>query len=139
VSQEPTTPHLALLQRQREALGRRDLEAVSATYTPDAVIDASPVGGVVFEGRDAIRGFFADWLGPYGEYELEGEDFRDFGNGVTFGVVGSRGRPTGGSGWVETRFASVVTWAGGLIEKTTFYSDSDEARAAAERLAKERG
>jgi ketosteroid isomerase-like protein len=130
---------LEALQRQRDALSRRDLDRVSATYTPDAVIDASPLGAVVFEGRDAIRGFWEDWLGPYEEYELEGEDFRGFGNGVTFGVVVSRGRPTGGSSWVETRFASVVTWVDGLIERTAFYRDIDEARAAAERLAEERG
>ena len=139
MTEESTTSDLLeTLQRQRTALGRRNLDAVSATYTPDAVIDASPLGALVFEGRGAIRGFWEDWLGPYEEYELEGEDFRDFGNGVTFGVVASRARPAGTNGRVETRFASVVRWAGGLIERTTFYSDADEARAAAERLAGER-
>ena len=140
MTEESTTSDLLeALQRQRTALGRRDLDAVSATYTPDAVIDASPLGALVFEGRGAIRGFWEDWLGPYEQYELEGEDFGDFGNGVTFGVVVSRGRPIDSSGWVETRFASVVTWVGALIERTTFYTDIDEARAAAERLAQERG
>jgi ketosteroid isomerase-like protein len=139
MSDGSTTPDsLEVLRRQREALTRRDFDAVRATYTADAVIDASPVGGVVFEGRDAILDFFEDWIGAYEEYELEGEDFRDFGNGVTFGVVASRARPAGTNGRVETRFASVVRWAGGLIERTTFYSDADEARAAAERLAGER-
>jgi hypothetical protein len=33
----------------------------------------------------------------------------------------------------------VVTWIDGLIERTTNYFDIDEARAAAERLAEERG
>jgi len=32
----------------------------------------------------------------------------------------------------------VVTWADGLIERTTFYADVNQARAAAERLAEER-
>jgi hypothetical protein len=140
MTEESTTSDLLeALQRQRTALGSRDLDAVSATYTPDAVIDASPLGALVFEGRDAIRGFWEDWLGPYEEYELEGEDFEDFGNGVTFGVGVSRGRLIDSSGWVETRFASVVRWVGALIERTTFYTDIDEARAAAERLAQERG
>jgi hypothetical protein len=140
MNEESTTPDLVeVLQRQRTALSSRDLDEVSATYTPDAVIDASPLGALVFEGRDAIRGFWEDWLGPYEEYELEGEDFGDFRHGVTFGVVVSRGRPIDSSGWVETRFASVVTWVGALIERTTLYTDIDRARAAAERLAQQRG
>jgi hypothetical protein len=35
--------------------------------------------------------------------------------------------------------ASVATWTNALIERTTTYPDIDEARAAAERLAQERG
>ena len=50
-----------------------------------------------------------------------------------------RGRLPGSTGWVQTRIADVVTWAGGLIERQTAYTDVDEARAAAERLAQERG
>ncbi|HXW58406.1 MAG TPA: hypothetical protein VEJ23_02895 [Solirubrobacteraceae bacterium] len=34
---------------------------------------------------------------------------------------------------------AVWTWRDGLIVRTTNYADLDEARAAAERLAKERG
>jgi SnoaL-like domain len=38
------------------------------------------------------------------------------------------------------RYASVLAWVGGLIVRfTTTYIDVDEARAAAERLAEERG
>jgi hypothetical protein len=35
----------------------------------------------IFEGRDAIRGLFADWVEPYEEYEAKCEEFRDLGNG----------------------------------------------------------
>ena len=41
--------------------------------------------------------------------------------------------------WVEFRDARVMIWADGLIERTTAFLDIDEARAAAERLARERG
>jgi hypothetical protein len=37
------------------------------------------------------------------------------------------------------RFAAVTTWVDGLIERNTNYTDIDEARAGAERLAEERG
>jgi len=35
------------------------------------------------------------------------------------------------------RFAAITTWVDGLIKRSTFYTDIDEARAAAERLAEE--
>jgi hypothetical protein len=41
--------------------------------------------------------------------------------------------------WIPDRFAVVVTWTHGLIEKVTNFTDADHARAAAERLAEERG
>ena len=129
---------LEALRRHRAALARRDFDAALAVYGPDAVFDTALVGGVVFEGRDAVRSFFEDWISPYEEHEQRAEDVKNFGNGVTFGVVAQHARPTGSSAAVEVRFASVLTWADGLIERATFYSDIDEARAAAERLAAER-
>ncbi|HMD55915.1 MAG TPA: hypothetical protein VKG82_00405 [Solirubrobacteraceae bacterium] len=67
------------------------------------------------------------------------EEFRDLGNGVTLIVQLARGRPTGSSAFVEFRSASVAIWASGLIERFATCTDIDEARAAAERLAKKRG
>jgi acyl carrier protein phosphodiesterase len=45
----------------------------------------------------------------------------------------------GGDGRVEQRLAQLATWANGRIEWLKDYRDLDEARAAAERLAQERG
>jgi ketosteroid isomerase-like protein len=45
-----------LLQRQIDAVHRRDYEAVVALYAPDAVWGTSPMGIGVFEGHSAIRG-----------------------------------------------------------------------------------
>ena len=96
MSEESATPDLEeALRRHREALSRRDFDAVLAMYVPDAIIDGSPVV--------------------------------------------QRGPPAGSTASVQVQLASAVTWADGLIEWTTFYSDVDEARAAAERLAEERG
>jgi hypothetical protein len=63
----------------------------------------------------------------------------DLGAGVSFAVVVMRGRPRGSTGWIRFRYASVGSWVDGLIERSTNYLDIDEARAAAERLARERG
>jgi hypothetical protein len=109
-------------------------------FAPDAVWNAASAGGLigVWEGREAIRGVFEDWFGAYEDYDAKADEVRDLGNGVTFGVTLHRARPKGSSGFVELRSAAVTIWRDGLIERFTTYTDIDQARAAAERLAKER-
>jgi ketosteroid isomerase-like protein len=94
---------------------------------------------MTFEGRTAIRGFWEDWTVAYEELEGRSEEILDLGNGVAFGVVRASGRPVGSTGRVENRVAIVAVWEEGLIVRITTYDDPDEARAAAERLAEERG
>jgi ketosteroid isomerase-like protein len=137
--EESTTPDLEEKVRRVIEADRRDLDAGVAFFAPDAVWDTSPLGMRVFEGREAIRGMFEDWWETFEEDERELEEFRDLGNGVTFGVLFQRGRPAGSSGFVELHAAMVATWADGLIERLTAYVNVDEARVAAERLAEERG
>ena len=60
-------------------------------------------------------------------------------NGVGFEVARQSGRPLGSTGRIQQRYASVTESAEGLIVRGTFYTDIDEARAAAERRARERG
>jgi hypothetical protein len=99
----------------------------------------SPLGVGVFVGRDALHGLFEDWRSVYEDFEQAVEEFRDLGGGVTLPVVLQRARLPGSGGFVEVRYAAVTTWVDGLIQRVTIYTDIDEARAAAERLAKERG
>jgi len=123
-----------------EALNRRDIDAaMSAAWAPDAVWDASPLGVGVFAGRDAIRGFAEDWLAAYEDYEQVVEEFRDLGNGVTFCLLLQKGRPVGSTGYVGLQYAVVGTWRDGLVERAVVHTDIGAARAAAERLAEERG
>ena len=138
---ESTTGDLEALARQvYDAISRRDFDALLARYTPDAVLVAASLGmAETFEGREAIRGVIEDALAPYDDYEIVLEEFRDLGNCVTFNVQLARGRPTGSSVFVEQRAAWVTLWTDGLIERSSIYTDIDEARAAAERLAGERG
>ena len=75
----------------------------------------------------------------YEEFEWRSEEILDLGNGVVFGVARASGRPVGSTGRVENRVVIVAVWEEGLIVRGTTYTDIDEARAAAERLAKERG
>jgi hypothetical protein len=91
-----------------------------------------------FERRAAIRSFIEDWFGMYEELEYGLEGVRDLSKGVVFAVVIQNGRPVGSAGHVRQREGWVYVWVGGLIARLTI-SDIDEGRAAAERLAEERG
>jgi uncharacterized protein (TIGR02246 family) len=137
MSEEPTTADLVeLVQRIVAATNARDFDAVASLYAPDAVLDSRLE---VFEGRSAIRGVYEDWWRAYQDHQQEVEEVRDLGNGVIFVAILQRARLPDTSGALQNRYAAVATWANGLIEKQTNYQDIDEARAAAERLAEERG
>jgi len=137
---ESTTPDLLELSRHFvEASNRLDFDAMTSFYVEDGVFDTSALGMGVFEGREAIRGFFEDWHRAYENWDQVIEEFHDLGNGVTFAVLLQRGRPAGSSGFVAQRYAAVGAWTDGLIEWSMVHTDPDQARAAAERLAEERG
>jgi ketosteroid isomerase-like protein len=138
---ESTTPDLVELgRRANEAANRRDFDASMSTFGADAVWDLSLVGLGTYEGIGAIRGFFEDWIGTYEEYEVSEEESVELGGGVTFVVQRQRARPRGSSAEVTLRYGQVNVWDDGLVVRSTLYPEADimEARAAAERLAKER-
>jgi ketosteroid isomerase-like protein len=116
------------------------VEEEMSFYGPDPVYDVSPMGIGVFQGRTAIRRFLADWMSSYDGYREEVEEIVDFGDGIAFAAVRESGRPAGGSIATQTHstYGFVIVWIDGKIARITAYPDIDEARAAAERLAKER-
>ena len=136
MSEESTTPNpVELARRQSEAGNRRDLDAVTSSFAEDATFD----GRVdTIEGRAAIRSFLEDWFGAYEELEFGFEEVRDLGKGVVFAVVIQNGRLVGSAGHVRQREGWIYVWARGLIARLTI-SEVEEASAAAERLAEERG
>ena len=132
--------HLAELNRAFiEAANRGDVDAFMSFFAPNAVWDNSPVGTGTFEGAAQVRRVVEDWIGVYEEFEVETEEFCSLGNGVAFGVNVQTGRPVGSTGVVQLRQGFVSLVRDGLIERVTTYLDPNEARAAAERLAQERG
>jgi ketosteroid isomerase-like protein len=141
MSDESTTPDLLeLVRRGYDAGFRRNFDAALSAFAPDAVWQTHGLG-TSFEGVAAIRGFLEDWRGSYEELEVDFEELLDVGNGVIFGVMIQEGRPTGSLGQVRVRHrhATVSVWEDAKIVRVINYSDPDEARAAAERLAQERG
>jgi ketosteroid isomerase-like protein len=138
MSEESTTPDLVeRVRRQFEAGNRRDIDAVMSSFAVDAVFEGRALGDV-FEGQTAIRAFVEGWFGMYEELEFKLEEVHDLGSGVVLAVVLQDARPAGIAGHVQQREGWVYVWTGGLIARLTA-SDIDEARAAAERLAEERG
>jgi len=137
VAEKSTTPDLVeRSQRLVDAMNAGDIDAAMNLYASDVVVEGAMQ---TLEGRGAVRGWTRDWRDAFDEFELTAEEVRDLGNSVTFGVSISRGRPRGGAGWIQFRYGVVNTWVDGLVRRSTFYLDIDEARAAAERLAQERG
>ena len=114
------------------------MDGLMSLFAPDGVYDTSPSGLGVYEGRAAIRAFLGEWWGAFDELHFEPEQVLDLGNGVTFSVVRQDGRPAGSTSRVRTHEAHVIEWVAGQAARVTVYTDIDEARAAAERLAEER-
>jgi ketosteroid isomerase-like protein len=86
-----------------------------------------------------FRGFLEGWWANWEDHHHGIQEILDLGHGVVFVALGEDGRPTGSSARVQARAGWVYEWARGKIVRITTYMDIDEARAAAERLAEERG
>jgi ketosteroid isomerase-like protein len=134
VSKSPDPVELA--RRFLAAVNRRDVHAVEAFYASDAVLRGAEIG--LFAGPGAIGSFFEDLLSRYDDFHGEVEEIVDLGNGVGFLVTICRARPVGSDEEVGIRLASVLVGTEGVIGRQTNYIDIDEARAAAQRLAKSR-
>jgi ketosteroid isomerase-like protein len=140
MSEESTTPDLVeLARRSFEPLSRHDVDGIMSFYAPDAVWDLSTGGLGMFRGHAAIRDFMEDWLRSYDRVEVDLGEVVHLGSGVVFIVCEQKGLLAGSGGEVAIRYAAVIVWVDGLIESVTNYLDIDEARAAAARLAEERG
>jgi ketosteroid isomerase-like protein len=137
--EESTTPDLVELMRLLfEALNSGDFEGFTNLLAPEAVFEQIAFG-TAFEGVVAIRGFLEEWTGAYDGYHAEVQEILDLGSGVVFSVVRQSGHPHGSAGRVTASIGNVASWVDGLVVRATIYLDIDEARAAAERLAQERG
>jgi hypothetical protein len=139
VSEESTTPDLRELTRRMIEADPFDEWAMFAEqfFAPNAVWDA--FSGQTFEGRGAIVGFVRDYWSMFDDHHHYVEEDADLGHGVIWGVLRERGRIKGADAYVEARWAFVSLLIEGQCVRFAGYRDLDEGRAAAERLAEERG
>jgi SnoaL-like domain len=142
MQREPKTPDLVERARAWLDVDPRDddFAVFMSLFAEDAVYDASQPGVSVFVGAAAIRRFAEDWLASYEEWESDWEEAQDLGNRVVFGVNRQDGRLAGSEGRVQERYALTFTFdAADRFARVDVSRDIDEARAAAERRAEERG
>ena len=119
-----------------EAFARGDFDGAVGFFTPNAVWEM--VGGETFEGTQAIRGFMEDFCGHFERFGVDVEEIRAFSDVVLFVVNTMWGRPLNSTVEVRQRGGFVYEIEDRLAVRCTAYSNVDEARAAAERLAEER-
>jgi hypothetical protein len=135
--EKSTTPDLEeLTRRVVEAASRRDVDALLGFYSPRATLD-SHVG--TFEGVDAIRAFLEDWWRGYEDYQISADEIVRLGEGAVLTISTQVARLVGGSESFRLHNGHIFRFEDELVVRVTVYHDIDEARAAAERLAKERG
>jgi steroid delta-isomerase-like uncharacterized protein len=110
------------------AVSRHDLEAMRAIYAPDLVDDFVPIG--VFEGREAVVGFFTEWFAAFPDDRMEVLDVACDGETAvvewrgtgTFSGGTFQGRhPTGRQ--VGFRGCDVLRFEAGQLKSNTIYID----------------
>jgi hypothetical protein len=127
-----------LTRQSMEASNRLEFEASATMFAPDAVFDASAAGLGRFEGAEAIHGYLADWYSSYEQQELRRWQGTDLGGGVVLVDVLFEARLLGSERTVRERWVFTSIWQDAMITSVVASRDIDEARAAAERLARER-
>ena len=135
---ESTTPNLVEIMRRRfEALNKHDIDAVMSFFAPNAVLDVGSLG-LHEVGANAIRAFTEDWWGSYEEYENAPEEIVQVGEGIVLVRTTLAGRLPGSSETLRLHGGYLYEFQNGLIVRWAIYRNLDEARAAADRLAKDR-
>ena len=80
-----------------------------------------------------------DWYAPYEDVRIEIREIVNLGGGVVMAVFRQSGRLGDDPSRLREDIALVYEWSYALIERVTSYVGPEEARAAADRLAEQRG
>ena len=76
--------HIELLREGYAGINRKDFDGVLALVHPDFVWEndpAGPLGATVYRGRDAVKGFWEDFLGSFDDFHQEPYEFREAAGG----------------------------------------------------------
>ena len=103
--------------------------------TPDFVWDVEPLGLGHYQGRDAYRRFYEEWVSSYDTWSLELEQLEVIDPGMTLTSVVQRGTPRDTDQSVEFRWGQISLWDGDRMRRVINFETFEEARAKATRLA----
>jgi uncharacterized protein len=109
-----------------EAFARGDLDAVAELCDPDIVVRDPERTGTTFQGPDALRRFFEEWLENWEEYRSEPQEFIESGDQVMVRATQTgRGKRSG----IEIRqdISQVFRVRDGRIVEYRVFTDRDEA------------
>ena len=142
MAEESTTPDLVALARQAYvAYNREGITGILRYLAPDVEWrnpTESPNAGV-FIGHKGV----VEWQGmvdaAFKEMHFEPEWIDQLPPGQVLASVRFRFRSPTSDVQLEVPFAHLMTWRDGKVTRFRMYTDIDEARTAAERLARERG
>lgn len=123
-----TRAMMSLFRTHREAEGRRDYDAVMATFTTDCYLETVALG-LRSEGREAARSSYVAYFTAFPDLAPDDDGFASGDHVlVSWGVLrGTSGgdwlgvAPSGGS--FAVRFADVFTFGDGYMRGETIYFD----------------
>lgn len=102
--------------------------------TPDFVWDMTPMGLGRYDGPEAFRAFFDEWISSFGHWSMEPAEPEEIGDGVVVTAVRQGGTMHGSEHSVELRFAQLGVWEGARLKRMVNYPELEEARSAAAEL-----
>ena len=62
------------LERRKQAIVTRDVDALGALYSEDAVVD-TPAGGGTTKGRRVVESVYRNWFDSFPDFKLENEQY----------------------------------------------------------------
>ena len=125
--------NVEIVREHFEGVNRRDWAAVIAAYDEEVVLvvhDLVAPDAGVFNGREAVGGWFGDWFRAFGkDYRFEVEEARSIGQHV-LAVARHHGSGRASGVKVEQITANLYTVRGAKIVRVELYASATEALKA---------
>ncbi len=125
--------NISTIKRACEAWGEGNISVYREMYAPDATAYAGTLAPEVvgeMEGPEQIIGIFESLMATFEESELLPKEFIGGGDLIVARVL-MRGRPKGGTVWIEWSLSLVYRFQDNRITYQGFHGNHDEALEAA--------
>jgi ketosteroid isomerase-like protein len=134
--------NISVIRRSIDAFNSGDVEEMIALADPELewrpAFGAATDGGTAYRGHDGFREYWRGTQEIWDHFHFEPEQFLAEGDGTV--VIGrGSGRAKGSGIEIDQPFAMFLRVRHAKLVFGQTFTDLDDARAAAERLAEERG